>query len=152
MGGQPVQAPMNSIEKSASGRLRYGTKGQAVRVPAGALLALTALILSACASSPAPGRGAHSPSAAAVALVRFTSCDDALRSLRAAASSALADSASGTATGTAGPNQAAPRAASGAAGSSSAGGASQAGTIAPGSYSGTNTATPGVDEPDLVKT
>jgi hypothetical protein len=32
------------------------------------------------------------------------------------------------------------------------GGAGQVGTIAPGTYSGTNTATPGVDEPDLVKT
>ncbi|MBO0834274.1 MAG: beta-propeller domain-containing protein, partial [Actinobacteria bacterium] len=33
-----------------------------------------------------------------------------------------------------------------------AAGPSQAGLAAPGSYSGTNTATPGVDEPDLVKT
>src|SRR5215469_7187406 len=143
---------MNSIEKSAPGRFRVGTGGQAARVPAGLLLALTGLILSACASSPAPGRGAHAPSAADVALVRFTSCDDALRNLRAAATSALAASASGAAAGTAGPSQVAPRAASGHAGPESASGSSQVGAATPGSYSGTNTATPGVDEPDLVKT
>jgi hypothetical protein len=143
---------MNSIEKSAPGRFRIGTKGQAARVPVGLLLALTGLILSACASSPASGRGTHAPSAADVALVRFTSCDDALRNLRAAATSALATSASGEGAGSIGPSQVAPRAASGPAGSGSANASSQAGAAAPGLYSGTNTATPGVDEPDLVKT
>jgi len=153
---------MNSIESFASGRFRFGRKGKAAGVPAGVLLALAALVLSACAGSPAAGRGAHAPSAADVALVRFTSCDDALQSLRAAAASAVAASASSGVTGPAAPNQAAaeqsapnqaaPRAVSGAAGSGSAGAAGQPGATAPGSYSGTNTATPGVDEPDLVKT
>lgn len=148
---------MNTIEKFASGRFRLGRMGQATGVPAGALLALAALVLSACTASPAAGRGAQKVSATDVALVRFTSCDDALRNLRAAASNALAASASGAATGAAGrnqaaPNQAAPRAASGAAGSGSAVAAGQVGATGPGSYSGTNTATPGVDEPDLVKT
>src|SRR5215469_9664217 len=148
---------MNSIESFASGRFPFGRKGKAAGVPAGVLLALAALVLSACAGSPAAGRGAHAPSAADVALVRFTSCDDALQNLRAAAASAVAASSSSGTTGPAAPNQAAPnqaapRAVSGAAGSVSAGAAGQPGATAPGSYSGTNTATPGVDEPDLVKT
>ncbi len=159
---------MDTIGKLASRQFRVGGKWRAARIPAGTLLALTALILSACATSPASGRHAHAPTAADVALVRFTSCDDALRSLRAAATA----SASGAPAGSGGPSQAGPTGASGAVGSASgpqagapgrsaagatagsngAGGVSQVGAAAPGSYSGTNTATPGVDEPDLVKT
>ena len=153
---------MNIIEKVASDRSRVGGMGRAARTPAGALLALTALVLGACASSPAAGRGAQAPSAASVALVSFTSCGEALQNLRAAATTALAAGTSST--GAAGP-----AAASGSAGSatglqpgspagravgavSGSGATDQYGTAAPGSYSGTNTATPGVDEPDLIKT
>jgi hypothetical protein len=163
---------MNITEKLLFGRLRLGRPGAAVRVPVVTLLVLTALVLSACANSPASGRGTHTPFAATVALVRFDSCGDALRNLRAAATSAIAASASQAGRGTAGPNQdpgAAPPAgaasasgpeaganASSAAGAAqsnaSSGGFGQVGAAGPGSYSGTNTATPGVDEPDLVKT
>ena len=107
-----------------------------------------------------------------MALVRFTNCDAALRNLRAAATNALATSTPGAPAGTAGPGQAGPSAASGTARSGSGGlagsaaqgaagaapGAAnpsstgQVGAAVPGSYSGTNTATLGVDEPDLVKT
>jgi hypothetical protein len=152
---------MNTIKRFISGRCRVGGRPGAAGVPAGTLLALTGLALAACASSPAPGHGTHVPSAADVALVRFTSCGDALRNLQAAATSALASGGSGA--GTAGPT-----AASGSAGAvsgrqagSSAPSASGAvagngavgenNAAAPGPYSGTNSATPGVDEPDLVK-
>ena len=166
---------MNAIEKLARDRYRVGRTYRAVHTPAVTLLALTGLILCGCASSPASGRASHALSAADVALVRFNSCGAALANLRAAATNALAASASGAATGTAGS-----AGASGATGSGSGSGsgsaragsgpgtgaaapsvagaagaadnAGQVGTSAPGAYSGTNTATPGVDEPDLVKT
>ncbi len=160
---------MNSIEKLARDRYRVGRRCRAVRTPAVTLLALTGLILSGCASSSASGRAPHALSAADVALVRFNSCGAALRNLRAAATNAVTPSASGAATGAAGQSQAGPTAASGAAQAGSGlrtgaaapsvagaaganGGAGQVATTAPGTYSGTNTATPGVDEPDLVKT
>src|SRR5215471_3528222 len=152
---------MNTIESFAPDRPRMSGKGRLVCAPAGALLALTALVLSACASSPA-GRGAHTPSAADVALVRYTSCGDALRNLRAAATTAL--SAGASSGGAAGPSAASGSAQSGSglqpgsSARSAVGGApsnealGQNSVPGSGSYSGTNTATPGVDEPDLVKT
>jgi hypothetical protein len=164
---------MNISEKPSFGRFWLGRLGAAVRVPAGMLLVLAALVLSACTTSAAHGRGTHAPQAADVALVRFTSCGDALRNLRAAATSARAASASAVSSGRAGSNQAAtaaphagaaqsasgpeagsyaPSAAGAAQGNASSGSFGQVGAAAPGSYSGTNTATPGVDEPDLVKT
>jgi hypothetical protein len=144
---------MNIAEKPLLGLFRVGRPGAAVRVPAGALLALTVLLLSACTTSPTSGRGTRPPSAANVALVRFSSCGDALRNLRAAATSAFRASAVG-APATTGPAAGAPApAAAGAAQGNAGSGSSQLGTgPAAGWYSGTNTATAGVDEPDLVKT
>jgi Beta propeller domain len=153
---------MNTIKRFSSSQWRLAGKPGAARVSAGTLLALTGLVLAACAGSPASGHDARAPSAANVALVRFTSCGDALRNLQAAATSALASGGSGA--GTAGPTTAsgsagsgsglhvgsAPPSAAGAVAGNGAVGANNA--AAPGSYSGTNTATPGVDEPDLVKT
>lgn len=113
----------------------------------------------------------HSLSASEVALVRFTSCGEALQNLRAAATTALAVNASRAASGTSGSvgasgasqagaagepaaraGSSAANAAPGAMGATGSGGTGQAGAAAPGTYSGTNTATAGVDEPDLVKT
>jgi hypothetical protein len=162
---------MDSIEKLARDRYRVRRTYRTVHTPAVTLLALTGLILCGCASSPASGRTTQALSAADVALVRFNNCGAALANLRAAATNALAASASGAATGTAG-SAAASGAAGTARGSTRAGSgpgtgaaapsvagaagatdnAGQVGTAAPGTYSGTNTATPGVDEPDLVKT
>jgi hypothetical protein len=129
------------------------------------------LALAACTTGPTSGRGTHARSAADVALVRFNSCDDALRNLRAAATRALRASAipasggiSGSHQAAAGVPPAAPSASGAAAGSyaPAAAGAGQS-SASPGSgrlgsgaaaawYSATNTATAGVDEPDLVKT
>ncbi len=158
-------------EKSFFGLFWFGRPGAVARVPAGTLLVLTALALSACTTSPTSGRGTHAPSAADVALVRFNTCGEALRNLRAAATSAFSASASAASSGTAASSQGAavaPRAAApangpeagsyapsaaGAAQSSATSGSGQLGSgAAAGWYSGTNTATAGVDEPDLVKT
>ena len=164
---------MNTTEKLLIGRSKLGRQGPAVRVQAGTLLVLTALTLSACATSPASGRGTHMPRAADVALVRFNSCGDALRNLRAAAASAFSADSSRARSATAGSNQptatapqagagtsvggseagsSAPSAAGASQGNAGSGAFGQVGAGAPGSYSGTNTAAPGVDEPDLVKT
>lgn len=106
-----------------------------------------------------------------MALVRFNSCGDALRSLRAAAARGFRAGAFPESGRTAGSHQAAAGAPPGAApanapaagsyapaapgaaqsGAASGGGQLSSGT-ASGWYSGTNTATAGVDEPDLVKT
>lgn len=163
---------MNTTEKPLLGRFWLGRLDAAFHVPAGTLLALTALVLSACTSSSLSGHGTHAPPAADVALVRFNSCGDALRNLRAAATSAIAASVSRASSAAAGSNRAAsaappsgaaasasgpesgsyaPSAAGATQGNASSGGVGQLGA-ALGSYSGTNTATPGVDEPDLVKT
>jgi hypothetical protein len=160
---------MNTTEKPLFGCSWLGRPGPAGRLPAGTLLVLTALTLSACTTSLASGRGTHARPAADVALVRFNSCGDALRNLRAAAGRAFSLSSSRAGIASAGSNQAtavAPKAAAGglaadssapsAAGATQSnagsGGFSQVGAGAADSYSGTNTATPGVDEPDLVKT
>jgi Beta propeller domain len=164
---------MNTTEKPLSRRFRLRRRALAVRLPAGTAVALTALTLSACATSPTPGPGTHAPTAADVALVRFNSCGDALRNLRAAAASAGRVNSSGASSAAAGSSQAtapppqsgaaasagrsqpglsAPNAFGAAQGSPGSGAFGPAGVGAPGSYSGTNTATPGVDEPDLVKT
>jgi Beta propeller domain len=156
------------------GNLRPGRPVWAHGLRAGALLASGALVLSGCTGHPfAPVIHAGALRAADVALVRFTSCGDALRNLRAAAGNAVgpggfavgigtaagAGSAStaGTASGGsagAAPDAGVPAAAPAAANQVGAGqGAGQvSGGAAPGSYSGTNTAEAGVDEPDLVKT
>jgi hypothetical protein len=147
----------------------------------GALVASGALVLSGCAAQPsAPMTYTGVLRAADVALVRFTSCADALRSLRAAAVNAVgsagfvvgSQAAAGAGSGgtAAAGSQSAVSAASGAAAPAGApaaasradagqAGAGQAsGQAAPGSYSattkysGTTTAEAGVDEPDLVKT
>ena len=145
----------------------------------GAMIASGALVLSGCAAHrSAPMTYTGVLRAADVALVRFTSCADALRSLRAAAghaaagntvgpggfavsSPAVADAGSGIAGAgshsavSAVPGAAAPAGAPAAASRAGAGqpGAGQASAqAAPGSYSGTTTAEAGVDEPDLVKT
>lgn len=152
-------------------------RARGVRV--GALLALGAMILSGCAGGPfAAVTRTGAPRAADVALVRFTSCGDALRNLRAAASRSvgpggfavgigaavagrrgtagattqgLADAAP-RAAGPAGAPAAANQAGAGQAGVSQAGAGQGSEGAAVGSYSGTNTAEAGVDEPDLVKT
>jgi hypothetical protein len=131
--------------------------GAEARILAATLLTVTALALSACTSWPVSGRGTHRPSAAEVALVRFNSCGDALRNLRAAATRALGASAFSADGGTAGSHQAAAGVPSGAASASApVAGSPAAAEAAQGRaaswYSGTNTATAGVDEPDLVKT
>src|SRR3984893_16347 len=144
----------------------------------GAMIASGALVLSGCAAHrSAPMTYTGVLRAADVALVRFTSCADALRSLRSAAghaaagntvgsggfavsSPAVADAGSGAAgAGSHSAVSAVPGAApAGAPAAASRAGAGQPGAgqasaqAAPGSYSGTTTAEAGVDEPDLVKT
>jgi Beta propeller domain len=134
---------------------------------AGAIGLLTAgvLILTGCS-----GHGAASvidagaPHATDVALARFTSCADALANLRAAANAATtrggsAAAGAGAGTGDTGYPAAAAQGANGnapgadgAAGPAAATAAGNAaGAAGPSSYSGTNTASAGVDEPDLVK-
>jgi hypothetical protein len=107
--------------------------------------------------------------AADVALVRYSSCEDALRSLRATAAkaagpagfSAGADTAvaAGGVTSQGASSSSSASNASGAgepprapAAASQAGAGQVSGAVAAGSYSGTNTAEAGVDELDLVKT
>jgi len=170
---------MNNADNQSLRRVRLGRPGLAVCVPAVVLLALVAPVLSACSAQPSSaGLRAGTPSAADVALVRFNNCADALQNLRAVASRAVATGGLAASTGTMAPSQAgvsAPGAnpatpvngaAAGVAGANSVGAgqatAGQAdassgapgqisGTV-PGSYSSTNTATAGVDEPDIVKT
>jgi Beta propeller domain len=150
---------MNINEKPLFGLFWLGRPGAVVRVQAGTLLVLTVLALSACTTGPTAGRSPHRPSAANVALVRFNNCGDALRNLRAAAARGFSAGAFPESDRTAGSHQAAAGAPPGAAPASApaagsyaptAPGAAQSG--AAGRYSGTNTATAGVDEPDLVKT
>jgi hypothetical protein len=153
---------MNIAEKPLRVHFRVGRPCAAVRVPAGTLLVLTAMVLSACTTAPTTGRDTRAPSAADVALVRFNSCGDALRNLRAAATSAFRASAIPATGRAAGSRQAlgsgpeagsyAPDAAGAAQGSASSGSGQPGTGAAAGWYSGTNTATAGVDEPDLVKT
>jgi hypothetical protein len=119
--------------------------------PAVVFLALAATIVSACTNPRSPDLRAGAPAASSVALVRYTSCADALQNLRAAASRSLAaggfaDSATSEAPASAAGGQAPVAQRAGAATSGPPGAAG------PGSYSTTNTATPGVDEPDIVKT
>jgi hypothetical protein len=155
---------MNITGKSSFGLFWLDRPGTAVRAAAGTLLVLTATVLSACTTSPISGRDAHELSAADVALVRFNGCGNALRNLRAAATRAYASATTGPspATGVA-PRAAAPGSGpaagsyaptqAGAAQGSPTSGTGQPGSGAAGSwYSGTNTATAGVDEPDIVKT
>jgi len=137
---------------------------------AGALLALGALLVSGCAAhARGPAARTGMGRAADVALVRYSSCEDALRGLRAAAAKAAAsagfsggaDTAMATSGATsrgasssasAGNVPAAGGPARAAAAASQAGAGQVSGEAAAGSYSGTNTAEAGVDEPDLVKT
>jgi len=136
---------MNINEKPLFGSFWLARPGAGVGVLAAALLVLIALPLSACTASPTSDRGSHRSSAADVALVRFNGCGDALRNLRAAAARAFR--ASAPPAGSYAPG--APGAAQ--SGAASASGKEGSGPAA-GWYSGTNTATAGVDEPDLVKT
>lgn len=134
------------------------------------LFASGILILSSCASGPIRLAIKTSTLRVADQLVPFASCGDALRNLRTAASDtvtaefAAASRSPGAAGGPAAPGsaagQAAPAGAAGESGAaagqagahSSADAAAADGIAAPAAYSGTNTATAGVDEPDLVKT
>jgi hypothetical protein len=135
------------------------------------LFASGIMILSGCASGPFRPVIKTSVLRVADQLVPFASCGDALRNLRTAASNtvtaefAAASRSPRAAGGPAAPGSAAGQAAPAAAGGESGvAGAGQAGTgsvagvaaadgkTAPAVYSGTNTATAGVDEPDLVKT
>jgi Beta propeller domain len=147
-----------------------GRQAHALAVRMSVLFASGIVILSGCAGG--PFRPVIKTSALRVVdqLVPFASCGDALRNLQTAASSAVtaefaaASRSPGAAGGPAAPGspagQAAPAravgesgAAAGQAGAGSSAGAAAADGIAgPGAYSGTNTATAGVDEPDLVKT
>ena len=130
----------------------------------GALLASGMLVLVGCAVSPSTrvvNTGAPPPSA--IALVHYTSCGEALRSLRAAALGAVgsggfamsgrssADAGAADASGPAkAPSIPGASAGNSAGGSEGAPTTGQASTATP--YSDTNTAEHGVDEPDLVKT
>jgi Beta propeller domain len=128
------------------------------------LFAAGTLVLSACASEQFVPVIKASAARVADQLVPFTSCGDALRHPRTAASSAVtagiaaATGSPGASGGPASPGSPAgparPAPAAGLAGAADGGVGSVAagGIAAPGSYSGTNTATAGVDEPDLVKT
>lgn len=121
----------------------------AVGVPVVVLLALTATVLSACSTPRGSGLGVSTPAVADITLVRYNSCADALQNLRTAATRSLATGAfsAGTASVAAAGGQAlAPASAASSATSA------QTSAVAPGSYSTTNTATAGVDEPDIVKT
>ena len=140
---------MDIADKPLSGRFWLGRPGLAASVPAATLLVMAALVLAACTARPLPARSPGGPSAAGVALVRFNSCGDALRNLRAAASSAAPAETLPLRGSASGDGNAAP-AVLGSAGASGSG--QVGGGAVPGSYSGTNVATAGVDEPDLVKT
>jgi hypothetical protein len=141
-----------------------GRPARAFAVRLSVLFASGIVILSGCASGPFRQVIKLSALGAADRLVPFASCGDALLNLQAAASKALtaefaaALRSSGAAGGPAAPGpaagQAAPTgAAAGQAGADGSAGAAPAdGIAAPGAYSGTNAATAGVDEPDLVKT
>ncbi len=142
-----MQMVTRSKRKVGTGRARLAVGG-----PAAVLLALTATVVSACANPRGPGLRAGAPAAADVALVRYTSCADALQNLRAAASRSLATGGFATSAASEAPGNSA---AGGQALVPQRAGAAASGTpgaVAPGSYSTTNTATPGVDEPDIVKT
>ena len=140
---------MDIADKPLLSRFWLGRSGLAAGVPAGALLVLATLVLGACDARPLPAPRPGAQSATDVALVRFNNCGDALRNLRAAASSAIG---AGEFAARVGPRSAG-NAAGASQGSAAASGPGQvSGEAAPGSYSGTNTATAGVDEPDLVKT
>src|SRR5262249_53659809 len=133
------------------------------------LFAAGILVPSACASEPFAPVIRTSTARVAHQLVPFTSCGDAMRHLRRAASSAVtagfaaASGSPGAAGGRASPGSPAGLAGS-APGAATAGGkaapdsysgtntATAGGIAGTGTYSGTNTATAGVDEPDLVKT
>ena len=137
---------------------------------AGALLALGALLVSGCAANVrGPTARTGMGRAVGVALVRYSSCEDALRGLRAAAAKAAASagfsagadtaaaaggvtSQGASSSASAGNVSGAGESARAAAAASQAGAGQLSGEAAAGSYSGTNTAEPGVDEPDLVKT
>ncbi len=116
------------------------------------LLALAATVLSACTTPRGPGLRTGAPAAADVALVHYNNCADALQNLRGAAGRSLATggfaasaASEAPANSVAGGQALAPQSAGAAA-------SGTPGAAAPGSYSTTNTATPGVDEPDIVKT
>jgi len=153
---------MQIVDIGSKRRVGTGRVQLAVGVPAVVVLVLTATVLSACSTPRAPGLKVGTPAAANVTLVRFNSCADALQHLRSAANRALGSAGLATGTGSvvqgSGGVAGAGAAAAPAFGAEKASGTnptavSQAGSAAaPGSYSTTNTATAGVDEPDIVKT
>jgi hypothetical protein len=151
---------MKATEQVPARVPRAGRPARAFAVRLSVLFASGIVILSGCASGPFLPVVKTSALGAADQLVPFASCGDALRNLHAAASKALtaefaaASRSSGAAGGPAAPDPAAGQAAptGAAAGQAAAGAAPADGIAAPGAYSGTNAATAGVDEPDLVKT
>jgi Beta propeller domain len=124
------------------------------------LLALVGLAAAGCtgSGSPAPGALSSARAAATTAPARaeldaFRGCDDALASLRRATSASVtAYGLPGSALGAMplGPEKIA--AAPGVAGAAAAAPSEAQGASPQPAYSATNTAEPGVDEPDLVKT
>jgi hypothetical protein len=126
----------------------------------GALTALGAAVLPACTSSPVAQVSQRGlPKATDVALVRYSSCGQALRNLRAAATAALGRDAlgvgyAGSGVAASGPSARGVAGVPGASAPSAPGSAAAPAPAAPASgyYSGTNDAVAGVDEPDLIKT
>jgi hypothetical protein len=156
---------MNIVDNRTIRAVRPRRSGLAAGVPAVALLALATTFLAGCsAARPASRLAVGTPSAADVSLVRFNSCADALRNLRAAASRAIGAGGFAVGSGTSAPGTAATAGAPGAPGTgrapsaqtapqlSTGSAASDQAGAASGAYSSTNTATIGVDEPDIVKT
>src|SRR2546429_1311104 len=93
---------VNALGNVAMGNLWPGRPVWAHGLRAGALLASGALVLSGCTGHPfAPVIHAGALRAADVALVRFTSCGEALRNLLAAAGNAVGPGGFAVGTGTA---------------------------------------------------
>jgi hypothetical protein len=155
---------MNTSEQLLVPGPRPDHPASALAICISAIFASGALVLSGCTGQPILPVIHTGMALVADHLVPFASCADALRNLRAAASrvagsAGFAPGPAPAAGGAAGPGSAGrsagtadgPSSAS-QAGPASAGSATPAGLAGPASYSGTNTATAGVDEPDLVKT
>lgn len=126
----------------------------------GALTVLGVVVLPACTSSPVtPISQPGLPKATDVALVRYSSCGQALRNLRAAATATAGAGVSGVGYGAASGAQPGATASgpgappvAGVPGASAPSASGSAAAPASGYYSGTNDAVVGVDEPDLIKT
>jgi hypothetical protein len=128
-------------------------------VASGAAALAAGLLLAGCGTSGTTGNRTTTVPAGALRLVAFDSCDDLLAGLRAATKNTVTEYGLGEPyLNFAGPAQpraamAGPGQAADAGGAPAAGGAAVPDGAAGGpAHSDTNTAVPGVDEPDLVKT